>query len=83
MNRAGTLPSARESDPLAVNSTTLHQYYNTVQSGSSSEHMVDAAMARRKAMALQAYRRRGYSGWLKAVSVAAVLLLASAVWLLR
>ncbi len=58
MNRAVTLRRTRESDPLAVNSTTLHQYYNTVQSDASSEHMVDAAMSRRQAMAVQAYRRR-------------------------
>jgi hypothetical protein len=80
MNRASVPSRSRDNDPLAVNSTTLHQYYNTVQSGEGSEHMVDQAMARRQAMALQAYRRRGRSGWLAVLAV--VLLLASGVWLL-
>lgn len=80
MNRAATMSRSRESDPLALNSTTMHQYYNTVQSGAASEHMVDQAMSRRQAMALQAYRRRGQPVWLGVLAVA--LVLASAIWLL-
>ena len=80
MNRAVTLSRSRESDPLAVNSTTLHQYYNTVQSDASSEHMVDAAMSRRQAMAVQAYRREKHSVWLTVLAVALVLL--SGAWVL-
>ncbi|MEZ5706996.1 MAG: hypothetical protein R3E56_18100 [Burkholderiaceae bacterium] len=79
MNRAA-IPSRRsENDPLAVNSTTLHQYYNTVQSEVSGDHLVDAAMARRQAMALQAHRRRGAPRWLAVL--AAALLAACVVWL--
>ena len=81
MNRAANLSRARESDPLAVNSTTLHQYYNTVQSDDSADNLVDAAMSRRQAKALQAHRRRGRPGrW--ALMALAVVALASAVWLI-
>jgi hypothetical protein len=80
MNRAVTLSRARETDPLAVNSTTLHQYYNTVQSDASSDHqMVDAAMSRRQAVALQAYRRKSRPRW--KMAVAFVLVLTCAFWL--
>lgn len=80
MNTAFHRSSASHSDPLAVNSTTMHQYYNTVQSDVNAEHAVDLAMSRRRAMALEAHRRRGHSGWLRMVAVA--LLLVSGVWLL-
>ncbi|HEY9095377.1 MAG TPA: hypothetical protein VIN35_06505 [Hydrogenophaga sp.] len=79
MNRAA-IPSRRsENDTLAVNSTTLHQYYNTVQSEVSGDHLVDAAMARRQAIALQAHRRRGVPRWLGVLAV--VLLVACLAWL--
>ena len=80
MNRAVT--RSRERDPLAVNSTTLHQYYNTVQSDAFSEHMVDAAMSRRQATAVQAYRRRSHphSVWLTVLAV--VLVLLSGAWVM-
>ena len=80
MNRAAISSRRPENDPLAVNSTTLHQYYNTVQSEVSGDHLVDAAMARRQAIALQAHRRRGAPHWLGALAV--VLVVACAAWLL-
>ena len=79
MTNVDKRPRAAEKDPLAVNSTTLHQYYNTVQSDTASEHAVDAALSRRQAMALQARRRRGRPVWLTVVALGA--LLASGVWL--
>jgi hypothetical protein len=80
MNRAAIPSRRQENDPLAVNSTTLHQYYNTVQSETSGDRLVDAAMARRQAIALQAHRRRGAPRWLSALAV--LLLVACAAWLL-
>lgn len=80
MNRAVTLSRTLEGDPLALNATTLHQYYNTVQSDAFSEHMVDAAMSRRQAMAVQAYRRQSRPGWMAVVAV--VLVVLSGVWVL-
>lgn len=82
MNRAATLSRPRESDPLAVNSTTMHQYYNTVQSDAFSEHLVDAAMSRRQATAVQAYRRQNRSIWLAVLAAVLVMVLFSGVWLL-
>lgn len=69
----------RDADALAIDENTLHQYYNTVQSDVHPQHLVDAAMSRRQAMALQAQRRQGSHGRL--VVVALVLLAACAVWL--
>ena len=66
-------------DRFAINASTVHQYYNTVQSDTASEHAVDAALSRRQAMALQARRRRGRPVWLTVVALGA--LLASGVWL--
>ena len=41
----------------------MHQYFNTVQSEVNPEHLVDTAMMRRQAMALQAHRRSQRPFW--------------------
>lgn len=78
MNILAKRSRASEVDPLALNSTTMHQYYNTVQSDVASEHEVDSAMSRRQAMALQ--RRQARPVWPALLGV--VVLLAGGVYLL-
>lgn len=75
-----SLHRARETDTFGINSQTMHQYYNTVQSDEHPEHLVNAAMSRRQAMALQAHRRDSGPGWVAMLAVAAVV--ACVVWLL-
>ena len=75
-----TLHRTHQSDALGINATTMHQYYNTVQSDVHPEHLVDVAMSRRQAMALQAHRREGRPGWVAVLTL--VLLAVCAAWLI-
>jgi hypothetical protein len=50
-----TLRSAHE-DSFAINETTRHQYYSTMQAEVYDEDMLDAALNRRQARAMLAKR---------------------------
>jgi hypothetical protein len=62
-------------DALAIHSQTLHQYYSTVQSEGHPQRLLDEALDRRQARALQARRRP----W--ALGSVAVLLALAVAWL--
>lgn len=68
-------------DRFAINASTVHQYYNTVQCDEHGDRLVDHAMERRHALAMASRRRSsGRPAWMSVLALG--LVLACGVWLL-
>ena len=73
-------------DSLSITSDNVHCYYSTVQSDVPPQDLVDTALARRQARALELHRRRRVfpvrSAWMGLLVLAGAGI-AGWVWLLR
>lgn len=65
-------------DALAINAETLHQYYSTVQYDIYPQQLLDEALDRRQARALEARRRPLTLRWWVVVLLALTVLAAAA-----
>ena len=79
------LSSASSADAFSINSDNVHCYYSTVQSEVHPQELVDSALARRHARAVELHRRRRMrpvqkTAWI-AVPVLAAVCLAGWIWL--
>ena len=79
------LSSASSADAFSINSDNVHCYYSTVQSEVHPQELVDTALARRHARAVELHRRRRVrpvrTAWI-AVLVLAVACLTGWIWLM-
>lgn len=73
-------------DPLSINRDNVHCYYSTVQSEVHPQDLVDTALTRRHARALELHRRRRLRparvAWIAALLLAG-LCMAAWGWLMR